>query len=157
MAHSTIHTTLNMQHSMAAVLDEYAAKIGIKRSGLVALLLRRFISNWKKMMRTMTSVEYQKNFSGDNWKKVHVFFEPVDYEVFTDMRNCFKWSVSALLAMAIRKYLINVQDPEKQDFFDQSDNYQIHGYHCEGKLYNNNICWHIIWELDEKFTQKLAR
>lgn len=73
------------------------------------------------------------------------------------MRNCFKWSVSALLAMAIRRYLDDIDKDKNENFKLNCDNYKILGYQCDGKMYKNNICWHIIWELDEKFAQKLSR
>lgn len=155
MSQAAIHTTVNLPQSLAATLDAHAAYIGVKRSQLVVLLLRKFLASWKNMKRAMMSVEYQKNELGEGWKKLHVFFEAVDYEVFTDMRNCFKRSVSALLSMAIRRYICGRVTDGKKDFWGDCDNYHINGYRCDGKLDRTGICWHIIWEMDEKTAQKL--
>lgn len=157
MAVHTIHTTVNLNTKHTILLNESSLKLNIKRSKLVVLLLRKLLANWKHKKCEFMSVKYQRNTEVEGWKKAHVFFEPVDYEVFTDMRNCFKWSVSALLAMAISKYLNEILSIEKKYFKSYCDNYRIHGYARDGKLNKNDICWHIIWKLDEKFAKKLHK
>ncbi len=157
MKSQNIHTTVHITKSDASLLDESAVKLGIKRSRLTMLLMRKLLIEWKDLQCNFYSVKYQTSSSKDEWKTLHVFFSKVDYEVFTDMRNCFKWSVSALLAMAIRKYLIEILDNGIQNFQQDCDNYHIHNYKCKGNLNKNNFCWHIIWELDEKFAQKIPR
>lgn len=153
----SIHTTVHLSKYNASILDENAEKLGIKRSHLVVLLMRKLLVRWKEMQCNFCSVQYQKSSSKDEWKTLHVFFSPVDYEVFTDMRNCFKWSVSALLAMAIREFLSQISDSDRRKFKWHYDNYQIYNYKCEGELNKNNFCWHITWELDKKFSEKIQR
>lgn len=152
-----IHTTVNLNTNMAAEFDKSAQNLGIKRSTLMVLLMRRLLANWEKITRHNSSVQYQEHQSDAEWKVVHVFLNPKDYEVCTDMRKFFKWSVSALLAMAIKLYLIEILDVGKKGIKKYCDNYNIHNHKLYGKLDKNNICWHITWELDEKFIKKLTR
>lgn len=150
-----IHTTVNLGINGATRIEKSAEKLGVTRSRLVVLLLRKVLVHWKSLKRNMDSVKYQKNIDGEEWKAVHVFFEARDYEMFIDMRKFFKWSVSALVAMAISKYLDEILIDGKEGIKRHFDNYLVTDYHCSGKLDKNNICWHIIWGFDEKFAQKL--
>ncbi|MCX7680342.1 MAG: hypothetical protein N2316_14165, partial [Spirochaetes bacterium] len=148
MARYSIHTTVNLLSVQANVLDDYARRLQMKRSELVVRLLHKVIANCEKMQRSFASVKYQKGKAGDKWKRVHVVFEHIDYEVFTDMRNCFKWSVSALLAKAISMYLEEIiVDGGRSSLNDKYDNYLVVGYNCLLKFDKNKICWHITWEL----------
>lgn len=157
MVTQDIHTTVNLSQSQAMVLNESAGKLGIKRSRLAAMLLRKILAKWEKKQGTFVSVRYQKDMSGGGWKRVHVFFEAVDYEVFTDMRNFFKWSVSALLAEAIKLYLDEILACDKKKFKAYHNKYLIHSYERDGKLYKNNICWHINWKLGAEFAKEIQK
>lgn len=151
-----IHTTVNLGMSDAVFLDKNAEKLGMPRSRLLVLLMRKMLVHWKQMKRNFSSVKYQKNTAGEEWKVVHVFLEAGDYEVFIDMRKFFKRSVSALVAMAIKKYLKEIIADGKDDIKGYCDNYKLIGYQFDGKLDKNCICWHITWELDNKFARKLS-
>lgn len=155
MAFHDIHTTVNLSREHATILNESAVKLRVSRSKLVVLLLRKLLVNLKKRKCNFTSVQYQKNAGHNGWKKVHVFFEPVDYEVFTDMRNYYKWSVSALLAMAIDRYLDEILEGGKENFEKNFDKYLIHDYNCDGKLDRTDFCWHITWKLSQELAKKL--
>lgn len=151
-----IHTTVNLSSKNAVSLEDAARQLHLKRSKLVAMLLRKMLKKAKSLQRYFTPVHYQKNIDGDEWKVVHIFIDDRDYEVFIDMRNFFKWSVSALLAMAINKYLDELLNADSKVLKDQYDNYKIIDYHCDAKLNKNMICWHIKWELSEKLAQKIS-
>lgn len=153
----TIHTTVHLQQRHSLALYEKAKKLGITRSMLMVILMRRILVNWKRLKRHNISVQYQKNVNKEKWKVVHVFLDPKDYEVCTDMRKFFKWSVSALLAMAIDLYIDEISSLVKSKIKQHSDNYNILNHKCDAKLYNSSICWHIVWELDDKFAQKLTQ
>lgn len=152
---SDIHTTVNLGLHQAVLLNESAVRLGVTRSRLVVLLMRKVLLHWKRMKRNFSTVKYQKSGTAQEWKTVHVFLRKEDYEIFIDMRKFFKWSVSALVAMAIKEYLHEILEGDRQHFQVECDNYKINNYECTGKLDNNKICWHIIWELDEKFAKKL--
>lgn len=150
-----VHTTVYLGLNNAVFLDDAAAKLSMSRSRLLVLLMRKMLVHWKQMRRNLSSVKYQKKTTGEEWKIVHVFLEANDYEVFIDMRKFFKWSVSALVAMAIKKYLNEIISEGKDDIREYCDNYKLVGYKCVGKLDKNCICWHITWELDNKFACKI--
>lgn len=156
METNIIHTTVHLTQSLALLLDESAKKLNMKRSELMMLLMRRLLIHWKKMKRSFVTVQYQDNINQEEWKAVHVFLEGKDYEVATDMRKFFKWSVSALLAMAMRLYLNEVLEAGKDNLREYCDNYKMYGYESNGNMNKNNICWQIIWKFNTKFAQNIS-
>ncbi len=157
MKKAIVHTTVHLCTNDAMHLNEGAEKLKMTRSQLMAILLKKMLIHIKDFKNTFTTVKYQKACDDQGWQVIHVFPEKVDYEVFTDMRNVCKLSVSFLLAIAIKKYLNQLLDLEKYTVKDEFDNYKIHDYDCTGKIDKNNYCWHTIWVLDKKLAQKLSR
>lgn len=157
MKQQNIHTTVNLSFKNTELLDKNACRLGMTRSRLVVLLMRKMVVQWRSLKRNFTSVKYQKNACGEKWKVAHVFFEVKDYEMFIDMRKFFKWSVSALVAMAINMYLDEIASGGKENLKQHFDNNKVIDYKCTAQLNKNTICWHIYWELDEKFAQKVSR
>lgn len=153
---TSIHTTVNLGFAHALLLNASARKLGVKRSQLIVLLMEKLLLLWKSMKRSEVTVQYQKKFSFEEWKVVHVFLTGQEYEVFTDMRNFFKRSVSYMLAIAIRKFLQEILDDGKEKFQSHCDNYEIINYKRTGKFDKNYICWHINWILGEKLAKKLC-
>lgn len=156
MEQSIIHTTVHLRLSHAMLLDESAQKLGLTRSKLATLLLRKMMKNLKRMKQTHCPVKYQNNIEMEAWKTLHVFFESRDYEVNTDMRKFFKWSVSALLAMALNWYIKEILEAGKENIEAYCDNYKVHGHKLYENIDKNKICWHTLWDLSEEFAKKFA-
>jgi len=153
---SKVHTTVNLRISHAALLNQSAHTLRIKRSELMSLLLKKLMAKRKMRTHRFSTVAYQKGF-GEGWKKVHFFPESKDYEVFTDVRNNCKFSVSYLLAMAIGLYLEELVSCGETNVRHECDKYKIISYECCGKLDKNNYCWHTVWILDEKLAKIITR
>lgn len=156
MAGDRIHTTLNLSCSDATTLNEKSKALRLKRSELVVLIMRKMLTNSKRMRKTFETVKYQEDVNYEGWRCVHVFLEKGDYEVFIDMRKFFKWSVSALVAMALKRYMNEISVVGKSNFQSFIDNYKMISYECDCELNNNIFCWHINWILGEKFAQKFV-
>lgn len=154
MSHGRVHTTLNLTQSDATLLDEKAKELRMKRSEIVALMMRKMLAKLKKIPKKFESVSYQKDINDEGWKCVHVFFDGIDYEVFIDMRKFFKWSVSALVAMALKRFVNDFSEINEKNIKVYCDNYKIISYDCDGKLNKNIFCWHIKWELGEIYSRK---
>lgn len=147
MEQSFIHTTVNMRIGHAALIEESARVRGMHKSRLIALLLRKMTIHAKKLKHEFEVVKYQER--GGEWNKVHFFPEKKEYEVFTDMRNNCKFSVSFLLAMAIEWFLEEILRNEETNVQTLCDKYQIQGYKCREKVDINYFCWHTVWLLDD--------
>lgn len=156
MEQQFIHTTINLSTNHAAQLDEAAHRLRIKRTKLVVLLLRKLLIPFKNTKRSYGPVKYQGNDADDLWKKVHVFYEEDEYEVAIDMRKFCKFSVSALVAMAIDMYIEELLTIGKESIKAHFDRYHIHSYQLCRKLHKNSICWHIKWKLSEEFARKFS-
>ena len=150
-----VHTTVNLSVSDAQYLDECAKKLKMKRSKLMSLLLKMMMVKAKDLQKSFTTVQYHRRGSSDGWKKVHFFPLSKDYEVFTDMRNSCKISVSFLLSKAISSYLDELLSLGAKKVAKLCDKYYIHHYECNGKVDKNNFCWHIIWGLDERLAKTI--
>ena len=157
MEESRVHTTVNLSVSDAQILYERANKLKMKRSELISLLLKKMMVKAKELQSSFETVKYQRGGSQEGWKKVHFFPVKKDYEVFTDMRNNCKISVSFLLSMAIARYLDELLSLGAKKIAKLCDKYYIHHYECNGKVDKNNFCWHIVWGLDERVAKTIPR
>jgi hypothetical protein len=70
------------------------------------------------------------------------------------MRKFFKYSVSGLLAFAIHVYLDELLEGGEKKAREHRDNNHVAFYTIQGKIYNNKICWSIIWHLTEELARK---
>lgn len=155
MEAARIHTTINLSQSQAALLNETAVRLRMKRTKLVVLLMQKMMEHFKHLKRNLGSVKYQKS-TEDGWKTVHVFYEETEYEVCIDMRKFCKWSVSALIAMALNLYIDELIEMGSKKIKEHCDKNYIYHYHLSRKVYKNNICWHITWKLSEEFAKKFT-
>jgi len=153
MKSNQINTTVHLSADDAERLDEGAKKLGKKRSELMMDLMYRVLVHWKKLQHVFEAVKYQ-SYSGCEWTVKHVSLFPVEYEVCTDMRKFFKYSVSGLLAFAIHVYLDELLEGGEKKARGQRDNNRVAYYICHGKLNNNTICWHTTWHLTDELAQK---
>jgi hypothetical protein len=156
MKKNTIHTTVHLSLEDATRLEDAAKKLGKKRSRLMMQLLYLLMINWKKWHHVFESVKYQSS-SGDAWVVKHVFLPVDDYELCTDMRNFFKYSVSGLLAFTIHVYLDKILSGEIELPEELGDNNHLRGYSCRGEMNKNEICWHTKWILSEEFARRVER
>lgn len=156
MASTNIHTTINLSITHAALLDEAARRLGVKRTKIVILLLQKTMERFKQLKRKYGAVKYQEHCIDATWKKVHVFYESNEYEVCIDMRKFCKWSVSALVAMGIECHLDELLAIGKNNIRGYCDRYHIHDYYLDGKLDKNIICWHIKWILSKELAKRFT-
>ena len=128
---------------------EYASKVTkYSKSFISSFLLHKLKKNNLKFYpRISVPTEYQLPGAKNSWHKLHVDFHPADYENFIDMRNFFRRSLSLLLAIAIKKYLMEMLDrfllnPEfSWDKF-WSDNYTLNLKIDEA----NRVIWQVFWD-----------
>jgi hypothetical protein len=101
-----MRTTMNID---VTLLDEFKAAmetLHVSKNKLISLLLGRIISNNEFVPRPYERVKYQERCKGlIVRKKEHINIEPVFYEKYLDLRRNCKFSVSFLIAHAIKNYL----------------------------------------------------
>ena len=156
MKSKKIHTTVHLSATDAQRLDEGAKKLGKKRSELMMDLMYRILVHWKHLQHVFEAVKYQSS-SGCEWSVKHVWLHPVEYEVCTDMRKFFKYSVSGLLAFAIHVYLNELLELDTKRAREHCDKNYVAHYMCQGIMNNNIICWSTRWYLTEELAQKAKR
>ncbi len=144
-----IHTTINANAKIKIKLELAAEAIQRDVSTLVVMLFNRIINEHGKYLRYGDAVKYQKKIQGDEWKRVHLFLNPRDYEFIFDMRKLFKQSASLLLSTAVQHYLDKIIETFQNSTFENNsiDNYQLQ-CHILSRIYvKNAICWKTYWGL----------
>ncbi len=135
-----MRTTLNIHVEVVNRIDSAAKASGISRSEMIATLLRFFMNEKVKPDNIGKMVQYQDRCKNDEWRTVHVRFRVDDYECFIDMRKFYKMSVSKLVALSVKKFIIN-----KSGFSLIGDNYPHKNYVLMKHVINDTITWKIIW------------
>jgi hypothetical protein len=158
----SIETTLNIKRDYLNRLSTSCKNHTLSRSGLIALLLRRFLRKQKLPYSMFKTISYQKRNQKKNWKIIHVSY-PVDlFEKCCDVRKFSKISVSFLVSMAIDSYLDVVEEElsgAKGTNEKITDNYEL-SYTCIANNEYDNMNFHTYWMLPEtkaveKYLQKL--
>jgi len=145
-----IETTAYLDMECVDLLAGMAEEAGVSRSKLVVLLLKRVMKDHAALVRYDGAVKYQKRKPVDKRKRLHVAVELRDYEFFIDMRKLFKWSVSFLIAFAVREHLEELMVKLADEKYDEyADNYPYHHYFIIPERVDSAICWKIYWGIPE--------
>ena len=92
--------------------------------------------------RGFSTVTYQCDDLHENWHCFHIRFKEDENEFFVDLRKFSKFSVSYLLAMAVKRYL----DDIIKDGVKSIDNYNLFSnYVLYHDVVEGIITWHIYW------------
>ena len=132
-------TTLNIHRDILKIITRYALEQGVSRSDLIIKLLKTTMNNFTSPCQLGNLVRYQKRSDPEAWHVFHIKLRVDDYEYFLDLRKLMKMSVSRILANAVKRFL---KDISKKII---GDNYQFKNYVIIKELFNNTICWKLIW------------
>lgn len=141
-----IRTTLHLDASIIEAIAEAARAAGLDRDQVVSSLMRRCAEEAKKRPGVWMRVRYQERREGENWRRMHVAFNPDGYEHSIDMRKMLKMSVSFIVAFAVEHYLEEVLDILRN----VGDNYCYRNYAMLQVSIDEVICWVICWGIPEK-------
>jgi hypothetical protein len=132
-------TTINMHREILDKITVAAKTLGITRTELIVMLLKKVMANMSKPGRLGMLVSYQDRAKRDDWHRFHVRIREDDYEYCLDLRKLLKMSVSKILHYAVKKYL-------KKNFNKNSgDNYRFINYVISREIIQNVICWKFMW------------
>lgn len=140
-------TSINIDKEVHAKITEIAQKLGITRSRLVAMLLERYAEKEKAPVLSRGTVEYQKSREKEKWRKLHVVLPSFVHDFFDDVRKLWKLSVSFLVALAVEKFLNDMDESAIASF---TDNYW-HGAHTIIQFRQNGLQYIVCcWGIPEK-------
>jgi hypothetical protein len=134
-----METTLNIHADILEKINRAARSRCISRSDMIIVLIKKIMDDVSNSVRFGRMVRYQERSSPDTWHTVHVQLRVDDYEYLLDLRRLLKMSVSLILAYAVRKYLNEKMERK------ETDNYQYKNYVLIKEIFNDTICWRLIW------------
>jgi hypothetical protein len=134
-----METTLNVDIGILTQITRASKSRGISRSELITILIKKVMNENIITVNMGKLVKYQKKSSLANWHTFHLNLREDDYEYFLDLRKLFKMSVSLILAYAVEKYLIHL------DEINTADNYRFRNYVIVKEVIENIICWRYYW------------
>ncbi|MBN2160638.1 MAG: hypothetical protein JW807_14715 [Spirochaetes bacterium] len=136
-----INTTINIHVDVLKKLSRDALSSGESKTYVVSALLRRLGDDFEKFEKSWTRVRYQKRTPGKNWRCLHLYLKPDEYEYFLDLRKVFKVSVSFLVALAVDLY----QDEVMKKVNYGTDNYRYRNYMISRMIIDGVVCWMHYW------------
>lgn len=141
MKRHVVLTTLYVNVTILKKISLAADRKKISSNEIISILLRKMLKKYKSKLKLYKAVKYQKKDPSKLWKRMHVKFKEVDYELFTDQRKFFKMSVSLLLTNAVEKYLEELLREDRIE-----DNYLNYLYKITHDLQKDYIIWHVHWD-----------
>jgi hypothetical protein len=138
-----LRTTLNIHVDILSRIYTAAIKLNKSHREIIILLFMRIMQNHSLLQGKFTTVKYQPDDERNKWHKFHICFKPDENEFFGDLRKFCKFSVSYLLAIAVREYLDELMgDAEKKSV----DNYPyFNNYMIYREIVSGIISWRLYW------------
>lgn len=150
MKNKFISTTLYVNIKILEKINLAGNIKNISSNEIISILLRKMLKKYKNKFKFYHPVKYQKKDPKKQWKRHHVKFNDVDYELFTDQRKFYKLSVSLLLTQAVEEYLDELLNEERP-----KDNYQNCIHKITQDSQNDYIIWNIYWHKSMTIHTKL--
>jgi len=142
-----IETTVNIRDDLLEKLNISSGKMNISRSGLISVLLLRYMDSHRAGDRVFQRLKYQSRDTGCPLSPASLCLREDFYERWCDVRKAFKLSASLVVALAVELYLdkiINEYYLEDQPF-NNGNMYVIESYY-DGSVNS----YYISWGLPEK-------
>ena len=130
-----IRTTLNIHVNVLSKICETAERLDTSMTKVIVLLLMRIMNDMDSFPHRFKTVSYQEDDVKENWHCFHIKFREDHNEYFIDLRKLCKFSVSFLLAIAVKRYLdklIEDMGGKSGDNYVYYTNYVLHGEEIEG-------------------------
>lgn len=148
----TIDTTVYVRNDIAEWIKDMAIRAGVSRSALISMLLREFAEKRKVPANAWKGIRYQERMADGQWCRMHVRLRGDEYEYFIDLRKVMKFSVSYIIAMAVKNYGKSVCKTVDKD----ADNYRYHNYAMlhfqEGYVH----CWLFCWGIPPRLPETVS-
>jgi len=138
-----IKSSVNINIEKLSLLENFSEVNELSVNEVVSLLLRKILLDGNHAAKMFSAVKYQEIDPDKNWDTLTVYFKDVDYELFTDMRKFFKFSVSFLLAKAIDLYLDTLLSEVEKILLNYADSY----WDIQREDPETGVIWTISWIL----------
>ena len=132
-----LHTSINIQVSLLAKLDNEAEKRGLSNQDLAVLILHSYAKKALKNLKIGETVKYQEK--GEKYKRIYLRLALNEYEFFLDIRKLAKCSVSKLLAIALDDFFL--ENVARKLIPDKVELYGVQLLEDGSGIYE----WHLIW------------
>jgi hypothetical protein len=139
---AVLTTSINMHRETRRAVLRAAELLGMAQRDIVVLLLKRIMRDIDSMQGGFTAVKYQDHRPREEWHCFCIQYYPDEYEFFNDFRRLGKFSVSLLLAIAVKKYMAYLLRRKKSLIINYLG---ILNYSVGKSIVNGIICWHLYW------------
>ncbi len=139
-----IHTSININCKVKNKIEKLSRRYEVHQNTIIRNALCKFARENKKL-KTGSAVQYQHSDEDGKFKPFHVVLSVNEYEIFTDLRDFCKLSVSLILALMIDK-LYNDISNNKNDDIKMMNNYSSFLYSISLIQNINQKKWIIKWK-----------
>jgi hypothetical protein len=138
-------TTLNIQAGTLKIITARARMLGISRSEMIIVLLKKAMEDVPDPGRFGRLVRYQERSRPGDFHTFHIKLRVDDYEYVLDLRKLLKMSVSLILAIAVKRFIGNIRSLRKLRDTYKGDKNRFRNYVLAREFIGNVICWRIFW------------
>ena len=132
-------TTMNVHTAILSKILRTAQSNNKTHSEIILLLLGKVKIDMPVPFVFGKMVKYQERRKCNDWHTLHLELRDEEYEYLLDLRRLLKMSVSLILAVAVDKYLHNI------DNIINSDKYLMRNYVLILEVINEIEHWRHIW------------
>ncbi len=144
-----METTINMNYENYKLLDSLSKKYNISKNRIIKIVLKEFEVDSERI-KLFYTVKYQEKNNFSFWKKFHLVLTPSEYELFTDLRNFFKMSLSLIVALAIDRYLCKIFNMKNNNKFTDTYPDILFPAYCIIYTFKDNLkSYAIYWGVPE--------
>lgn len=137
-----LQTSINIHEDFMREISMAAKTMKTSRKAVIILLLSRLLHDIDRLLGGFTTVKYQPRDPEKRWHCFTVRFKPDEYEFWSDMRRLSKFSVSFLLAIAVKAYL----NKTALDEHPLVNNYFFYrNYLLRHEMVDGVRCWQFCW------------
>lgn len=113
---SEIRTTVNIRSDNYLILSDYSKRFGLGCKEVIIFLLRKIVLHIAENEEIRDrALEYQPD--AKEWRKEHVTFKNDDFSRIMDVKNCYRFSCSLMLAMALDMFDESIFIEETEDSY----------------------------------------
>jgi hypothetical protein len=143
----TLKTSLNMGTDTLTRVTWAAEQLDRPMREIVVILLRRVMRDIDRFQGGFTLVKYQKGRPGRKWHCFCIEYYEDENEFFTDLRKLSRFSLSNLVAIAAKRYLLEIVRGEKNGILKYL-------HYCDYLIRQQTIdgirSWIFYWGIPEK-------
>jgi hypothetical protein len=136
-----LRTTININLDVLVEITAAAIRLEVSRRKLIVRLLMRIMRDISRYQGEFTLVKYQPYDPLGRWHHFPIVFRKDENEFFTDLRKFSKYSVSYLVAIAVREYLPEILAEQKKS----RHNYSYNEWALGLRMVRGALCWEIFW------------